>query len=222
MNVSFLIRFILILYHTAITTPKISYDYYKKWFVVAQNSSGQLFFDITPLAPRIFICKTYNDSVLPSIFHDQPLYVVPDHLETTTPGTLARIVSANTLRVDTKDHQEVEKASSAKHNTELASLDPPTHAALKVRPPSQETQPKKFPEDYGQNIFYHASKVAEMMELLGNQRSAPNLTAPNIHEGKKFNVSQVSNDSIVYAKDEVSLTKESSHLHHIRLKRLCA
>ena len=60
------------------------------------------------------------------------------------------------------------------------------------------------------------------MELLGAQRSTPNLTAPHIHEGKKINVSQASSDSIVYAKDEVSLTKERSHLHHIRLENLCA
>ena len=60
------------------------------------------------------------------------------------------------------------------------------------------------------------------MELLGAQRSTPNLTAPHIHEGKKIDASQASNDSIVYAKDEVSLTKESSHLHHIRLEELRA
>ena len=190
--------------------------------VVAQNSSGQLFFDITPSAPRIFVWKPYNDSVLPSIFHDRPLYVVPDPLETTTPGTLARIVSVNTLRADPKAHQKAEETASAEHNTELVSVDKPTYAALEVRPPRLKIQPEKVSEDFGQNIFYHASKVAERMKLLGDQRSAPNLTAPNIHQGKKFNVSQASNDSFVYAKDEVSLTKESSRLHHIRREKLRA
>ena len=57
------------------------------------------------------------------------------------------------------------------------------------------------------------------MKVLGGNKTTPNLTAPNIHEGKKSNASHVNNDSIVYAKDEISLTKESSCLHHIHLNR---
>ena len=63
--------------------------------------------------------------------------------------------------------------------------------------------------------------MAEMMEILNDQRPAPNLTAPH-WESKDFNFTQASNDSIVYSKDEVSLTKESSRLHHVRREQLRA
>ena len=190
--------------------------------VVAQNSSGQLFFDITPLAPRIFVWKPYNASVLPSIFHDRPPKIAPDPLETTTAGTLARIVSPTPLRVSSKVHQEAEEETSAQQNTELISVDKPKYAALKVMPVHKQTQPETVSRDYGQNVFYHASKVAEIMEILGDHKPAPNLTTPQIHKGKKFNSTQASNDSIVYAKDEISLTQESSRLYHIRQEKLRA
>ena len=38
----------------------IPYNYDEFWMVVGQNSSGQLFFDTTPNARRIFIWKPYN------------------------------------------------------------------------------------------------------------------------------------------------------------------
>ena len=53
MNVSLITRLLLLL-NTDISSQKIPHNYYDKWMVVAQNFSGQLFFDITPLAPRIF------------------------------------------------------------------------------------------------------------------------------------------------------------------------
>ena len=222
MKVRFIICILLIPYYIIIAAQKIPYNYFEKWMIVAQYSSGQLFFDITPGAPQSFVWKPYNDTVLPSIFHDRPPHVVQDPLEKTTPRTLARIVSANTLRVDREARQEIEEEASAESNTEFFSIDKPTHAAFEEKSPSNATQPEKVSGDFGHNLFYHASKVAEMMELLSNKSSAPNLTAPDIHQGKKVNISQVSHDSIVYAKDEVSLTKESSRLHHIRLANLRA
>ena len=59
MNGSLIISLILLLI-AAIASQEIPHNYYDKWMVVAQNSSGQLFFDVTPLAPRIFIWKPYN------------------------------------------------------------------------------------------------------------------------------------------------------------------
>ena len=121
--------------------------------VIAHNSSGQLFFGITPSAPRIFVWKPYNDSVLLSIFHDRPPYVVLDPLETATPETLARIVSANTLRVDPGARQEVEEKASAEPNTEFIPVDKPTCAVLEVEPPRNETQPKKSQETMDKTSF---------------------------------------------------------------------
>ena len=86
---------------------------------------------------------------------------------------------------------------------------PPTH---------NKAEPKEVSRGFGENLLSHASKMAEMMEIL-NDQPAPNLTAPH-WEGKDINFTQACNDSIVYAKDEVSLTKESSRLHHIRREQL--
>ena len=59
------------------------------------------------------------------------------------------------------------------------------------------------------------------MELLSKQRSTPNITVPSF-KSKAFDTTQASNGSIVYARDEVDLTKESSRLHHIHREELCA
>ena len=66
--------------------------------------------------------------------------------------------------------------------------------------------------------------MADIRELLSaTTRSTPNLTVPSLYKKVKwFNTTQASNDSIVYAKDEVSLTKESSRLYHIRREKLRA
>ncbi len=64
-------------------------------------------------------------------------------------------------------------------------------------------------------------RQTKMMDMLNDQGQAPNLTVPH-RKSKPFHATQASNDTIVYAKDEVSLTKESSRLHHIRRERLLA
>ena len=220
MNVSLIIRLILFLI-AAIASQTIPHNYYNKWMVVAQNSSGQLFFDITPLASRIFVWTPHKDSVLPSLFCDQPPKVIPDSSEMTTSGTIARIVSSTTLRVSSQVPQEAKEEVAAEHSTKLAAIDKPTYAALELPATRNETKPAKVSRDFGRNILFHSSKVADMMEILSEDRSTPNLTVPNL-KSKVFNTTQASNDSIVYAKDEVSLTKESSRLHHIRREKIRA
>ena len=159
--------------------------------------------------------------VLPSFFYDRPPAIVQDSPETTTSGTLARIVSPTPRRVSSKAHQEVTEEASAEHSAELASIGQPTYAALELSPTQNKTKPKEVSRGFGDNLLFHASKMAEMMEILNGQRPAPNLTAPH-WESKDFNVTQASNDSIVYAKDEVSLTKESSRFHQSRREKLHA
>ena len=61
--------------------------------------------------------------------------------------------------------------------------------------------------------------MAKLMEILKIRRKAPKLIAPHL-ESKPFNATEVSNDTIVYAGDKVSPTKESSRLYHIRMRKL--
>ena len=49
----------------------IPYNYYDLWMVVAQNSSGRLFFDTTPNARRVFIWKLYNASDYLKLFFEK-------------------------------------------------------------------------------------------------------------------------------------------------------
>ena len=70
-------------------------------------------------------------------------------------------------------------------------------------------------------MLSHASKMAKMMEILNDQRKGPKLTAHH-RENKPFNATEACNDTIVYAIDEVSPTKGSSHLHYIHREILRA
>ena len=65
------------------------------------------------------------------------------------------------------------------------------------------------------NLFTHA----KLMEILSVKRKAPKLIVPH-RESKPFDEVKANNDTIVYGEDEVSLTSETSHLHHIRLRKL--
>ena len=91
---------------------------------------------------------------------------------------------------------------------------------------SAQEVPKKFetqevPKDLGDNLLSHVAKMAKLMEILNVERKAPKLIAPH-RESKPFNATEASNDTIVYAGDEVSLTKESSLLYHICMRKLHA
>ena len=71
------------------------------------------------------------------------------------------------------------------------------------------------------NLLHHSLKLAELMVTLSEQRSTPNLTVPNF-KNATFGSTPTGNDSIVSARDEISLTKESSRLYHIRRERIRA
>ena len=64
-------------------------------------------------------------------------------------------------------------------------------------------------------------KLAKLMETLSEKRTIPNLTVPHSRNGT-FNLTSPSTDKIVYAKDEIDLTKKSSRLYHIRREKLRA
>ena len=106
--------------------------------------------------------------------------------------------------------QEVSTTHSA--GCYFSSTSRPKYAALEV---NDATKPAEASKGSGNNLLFHMSEMAKMMSMLNDERQAPNLTVPH-PKSQPFNATQASNDTIVYAKDEVSLTKESSRLHHIR------
>ena len=219
MNVS-LINCPILFLIAAIASQKIPHNYYDKWMVVAQNSSGQLIFNITPLAPRIFVWKPYDDSVLPSIFYERPPKIIPDPPETTTSGTIARFVYQLLFEFLHKFLKKLRK-KFPQNILPNSAIDKPTHASFELPPTRNGTKPLNVSRDFGRNILFHSSKVVEIMEILSEQQSTPNITVPAF-KSKAFNTTRASNDSIVYAKDEDDLTKESSCLHHIHREKLRA
>ena len=183
--------------------------------VVASNSSRQLLFDPNPLAPCVFAWMPYNASARPTFFYEQPPKIVQDPPPEATSGTdtrfvlpASRSVSSEALKTAT---QEVSTAHIARCYSSSTSR--PKYAVLEV---SNATEPAEVSKGFSDNLLFHVSEMTKMMDMLNDQRQAPNLTVPH-RKSKPFNVTQASNDTIVYAKDE-----ESSRLHHIRRERLRA
>ena len=219
MNVSQIIRFLLLLL-SPITGQRIPYTTFTKWMVVASNSFGQLFFDPNPLAPRIFVWKPYNESAKPTFFYEQSPKIVQDPPPPTTSGTVTTIVPPTSRPISLKALTAIAQETSTANSSGVSSPGNPRpeYAALEV---TKTTKPTEVSRDLVDNLLSHASKMAMMMEILNDQWKTPKLIAPH-RESKSFNVTRASNDTIVYAIDEVSLTQESSRLHHIRREQLRA
>ena len=182
MNVSLTICLTLILIAPADSkkTPYIiPYNYYDLWMVVAQNSSGQLFFDTTPNARRVFIWKPYNASDYPKLFFEKYPKIIQDPVPTTTSGTFTRTLPSDIHEGSQAALEKTEKEVSTRHRTGIASADTPTSAALEFPPPGKRTSTTAVPKALGMNMLHHSLKLAELMVTLSKQRSTPNLTAPN-------------------------------------------
>ena len=79
------------------TTYYIPYNYYEVWSVIGQNSSGQLFSDLTPNAQPAFIWKSYNASDIPRLYFDEHPGIVQDDSSTTPSGDRSRTLHVGYL-----------------------------------------------------------------------------------------------------------------------------
>ena len=156
----------------------VPYNYYDLWMVVAQNSSGQLFFDTTPNARRVFIWKPYNGSDFPKLFFEKAPKIIPDAISTTTSGTSKGTLPPDIHEGSQTTIKKTEKEVSARHFTEIASDDTPPSAPLELPPPGKRTSTTAVPKALGMNMLHLSLKLAELMDTLSKQRSTPNLTLP--------------------------------------------
>ena len=222
MKVSLIICLTLILTVSGEKTPYIiPYNYYDLWMVGGQNSSGQLFFDTTPNARRVFIWKPYNASIVPTLFFEKYPEIIQNDIPTTTSEILEGIVPADIRGTSQSTLEEIEEKVPSKHHCGILPASTPSTATLEIPPQGKETSTETTPASLGMNMLHHSLKLAELMVTLSKQRSTPNLTVPRSRNGT-FDSTPPSNDSIVYAKDEIDLTKERSRLCHIRREKLHA
>ena len=198
---------------------KIPYNYYDIWMGVGQNSSGQLFFDTDLYSRRIFIWKPYNASIAPSLFFEEYPKIIQGDISTTPSGNLEGTVPEDIHVNPPPAFKKAEEKLSSKHHSGIHPTNAPTAAALKISPPGKNTSCNDTPVAVGMNVLHHSLKLAELMITLSQQRTIPNLMAPS-PRNEMLNSTSPSNDSIVYAKDEVELAKESSRLYHIRREKL--
>ena len=213
-------NFILIAPTDSEKTPYyVPYNYHDLWMVVARNSSGQLFFDTTPNARRVFIWKPYDGSDFPKLFFKKAPKIIHDALSTTTSGTFTSTLPTDIPEGSQTTIKKTEKEVSTRHRIGIASDDTPPSTALEFPPQGKRTSTTAVPKALGMNMLHHLLKLAELMVTLSKQRSTPNLTVPNF-PNVTFESPQTGNDSIVSARDEISLTKESSRLHHIHRAKL--
>ena len=197
------------------------HNYYDLWMVIGQNSSGQLFFDTDLNSCRIFIWKPYNASIAPTLFFEKYPEILQDDIWTTPSGILEGILPEDIRGTPQPTPKKVEEKVPSKHRSGLFPISAPSTAALEIPPPGKDTSTKTTPVVLGMNVLHHSLKLAELMVTLSEQRSIPNLIAPSSRNGT-FNSTSPSNDSIVYSKDEIDLTKESSRLYHIHREKLRA
>ena len=96
-------------------------------------------------------------------------------------------------------------------------------AALELPPPG-EGKPKNVTTSRpGMNLLqlHQSLRLAKLMPTLNRQQATPDLFVPPPRNGT-FESPSPSTDKIVYAKDEINLTKESSRLYRIRKDKLRA
>ena len=222
MKVSLTICLTIVLAVSGKKTPYIiPYNYYDLWMVVGQNSSGQLFFDTTPNTRRVFIWKPYNASIVPTIFLEKYPKIIQDDIPTTPSGISKGTISADIRGTSQSTLEEVKEKVPSKHHSRIFPASAPSTDALEIPPPGKDTSIETTPTSSGMNLLHHSLKLAELMVTLSEQRATPNLTVPRSRNGT-FDSIPSSNDKIVYAKDEIDLTKESSRLYHIRREKLRA
>ena len=198
----------------------IPHDYYDFWMVVGRNSSGQLYFNPASKSRRVFIWKPYNASIAPTLFFEDHPEVLQDDLSTTSSRIYAGIASANVSITSPATLEEVTETIPPKRPSGHFSTSTPTAAALKVTLPGKKAR-NITASPPGMNLLqlHETLRQAKLSSKLNRQQDALNLTLPQSRNGT-HELPSPSTDKIVYAKDEISLTKEKSHLSYIRKAKL--
>ena len=198
----------------------IPHDYYDFWMVVGRNSSGQLYFNPASKSRRVFIWKPYNASIPPTLFFEDHPEILQDNLSTTSSRISAGIASANVSITSPATLEEVTETIPPKRPSGHFSTSTPTTAALKIHLPGKKERNATTSQP-GMNLLqlHETLRHAKLASKLNRQQDALNLTLPQ-SRNDTHELPSPSTDKIVYAKDEISLTKERSRLSYIRKAKL--
>ena len=201
----------------------IPYDYYDFWMIVGRNSSGQLYFNPTPNSKRVFIWKPYNASIAPTLFFENHPEILQDDISRTSSRISEGIASANVPITSPATLEKVKETIPTTHPSGHFSAITPATAALELPPPGKRKRKNATASQPGMNLMqlHQSLRLAKLMTTLNRQQDIPDLIVPpsrnDTHEPPS-----PSTDKIVYAKDEINLTKESSRLSYIRKEKLRA
>ena len=194
-------------------------DYYDLWTVIGRNSSGQLYFNPTPDSRRVFIWKPHNGSLPPSLFFEDHPKILQDNLPTTSSGIFEETVSPDIHSTSSSTPEKIKETLSTARSPVQPSVDTPATSALELPP---RRKPKNATTGQpGTNLLqlHENLRRAKLASKLNRQPDAHNLTLPQTRNGT-HELPSPSTDKIVYAKDEISLTKESSRLSYLRKTKL--
>ena len=199
------------------------YNYYDLWMVVGRNSSGQLYFNPTPDSRCVFVWKPYNASIIPTIFFEDYPKILQDDISTTSSGIPEGTVSPDVSITSPATPEEIEETLPASPSSGHLPADSPATATLELPPPRNGEPENDTTSLPGMNLLqlHRSLKLAKLMDTLNRQHTIPDLSVPPSKNGTQES-SPPSTDTIVYAKDEIDLTKESSRLFHIRREKLRA
>ena len=199
----------------------IPHDYYDFWMVVGRNSSGQLYFNPASNSRRVFIWKPYNASIAPTLFFEDHPEILQDDLSTTSSRISAGIASANVSITSPATLEEVKETIPPKRPSGHFSAITPTAAALEIPPPAKKERKNVTASQPGMNLLqlHQTLRRAKLTTTLNRQQDIPDLIVPQ-SKNDTHELPSPSTDKIVYAKDKISLTEESSCLSYIRKAKL--
>ena len=194
-------------------------DYYDLWTVIGRNSSGQLYFNPTPDSRRVFIWKPHNGSLPPTLFFEDHPQILQDNLPTTSSGIFEETVSQDIHSTSSSTPEKIKETLSTARSPVQPSVDTPATSALEL-PPKRELKNATTGRPGTNLLQLHENLIrAKLASKLNRQPDAHNLTLPQTRNGT-HELPSPSTDKIVYAKDEISLTKEISRLSYFRKAKL--
>ena len=157
----------------------------------------------------------HNGSVPPSLFFENHPKILQNNLPTTSSGIFEETVSPDIHSTSSSTPEKIEETLSTARSPVQPSVNTPTTSALELPP---KRKPKNATTGQpGTNFLqlHETLRRAKLASKLNRQPSAHNLTLPQTRNGT-HELPSPSTDKIVYAKDEISLTKESSRLSYLR------
>ena len=201
----------------------IPYNYYDLWMVVGRNSSGQLYFNPTSDSRRVFIWKPYNASIIPTIFYEDYPKILQDEIWTTSSGIPEGTVPPDVSITSPATPEEIKETIPMAYPSGHLSASTPVTASLEIPPPGKGKPKNVTASRPGMNLLqlHQSLKLAELMTTLNQRQAIPDLSVPPPKNGT-FESPSPRSDKIVYAKDKIDLTKESSRLYQIRKEKLRA